>query len=159
VLCRYVERNALRANLVQRAEDWRWGSLHRWKYGSTKDRTLLAAWPMPRLGETRQRRVNGSGSRGRAAECPTGESVRRPVLVRRHGPPPGAGKHASPSRPTEKEQKRFLTPFTRLSTTRVTGSPPDDATIQFRPDRRLRCMRWFVGHARPHDDRSRETCI
>ena len=24
---RYVERNALRANLVERAEDWRWGSL------------------------------------------------------------------------------------------------------------------------------------
>jgi putative transposase len=24
---RYVERNALRANLVGRAEDWRWGSL------------------------------------------------------------------------------------------------------------------------------------
>ena len=26
-VCRYVERNALRANLVERAEDWRWGSL------------------------------------------------------------------------------------------------------------------------------------
>jgi putative transposase len=26
-LMRYVERNALRANLVERAEDWRWGSL------------------------------------------------------------------------------------------------------------------------------------
>ena len=25
-LCRYVERNALRARLVNRAEDWRWGS-------------------------------------------------------------------------------------------------------------------------------------
>jgi putative transposase len=25
---RYVERNALRANLVERAEDWRWGSLN-----------------------------------------------------------------------------------------------------------------------------------
>ena len=25
---RYVERNALRAGLVQRAEDWKWGSLH-----------------------------------------------------------------------------------------------------------------------------------
>jgi putative transposase len=25
---RYVERNALRARLVERAEDWRWGSLH-----------------------------------------------------------------------------------------------------------------------------------
>ena len=27
-VCRYVERNALRANLVERAEDWSWGSLH-----------------------------------------------------------------------------------------------------------------------------------
>jgi putative transposase len=26
---RYVERNALRANLVRRAEDWSWGSLHK----------------------------------------------------------------------------------------------------------------------------------
>jgi len=30
---RYVERNALRANLVARAEDWRWGSLHWLAYG------------------------------------------------------------------------------------------------------------------------------
>ncbi len=28
-VCRYVERNALRAKLVRRAEDWRWGSLWR----------------------------------------------------------------------------------------------------------------------------------
>jgi len=28
-VCRYVERNALRAGLVGRAEDWRWGSLWR----------------------------------------------------------------------------------------------------------------------------------
>ena len=27
VVCRYVERNALRAGLVRRAEQWRWGSL------------------------------------------------------------------------------------------------------------------------------------
>ena len=27
---RYVERNALRAGLVERAEDWRWGSLWHW---------------------------------------------------------------------------------------------------------------------------------
>jgi putative transposase len=25
-VCRYVERNALRANLVERAEEWRWRS-------------------------------------------------------------------------------------------------------------------------------------
>jgi REP-associated tyrosine transposase len=30
ILLRYVERNALRANLVTRAEDWEWGSL-RWR--------------------------------------------------------------------------------------------------------------------------------
>src|SRR5271163_2764361 len=29
-VCRYVERNALRANLAARAEEWRWGSLWHW---------------------------------------------------------------------------------------------------------------------------------
>ncbi len=35
IVCRYVERNALRARLVKRAEDWRWCSLYRWKSGTT----------------------------------------------------------------------------------------------------------------------------
>jgi putative transposase len=45
---RYVERNALRANLVARAEDWRWSSL--WRRGSAapEDRRWLSAWPLPR---------------------------------------------------------------------------------------------------------------
>ncbi len=30
VVCRYVERNALWAGLVDRAEQWRWSSLFRW---------------------------------------------------------------------------------------------------------------------------------
>ena len=47
-LARYVERNALRANLVRRAEQWPWGSLARWLRRSTEDRALLAAWPLPR---------------------------------------------------------------------------------------------------------------
>ena len=47
-LARYVERNAVRASLVRRAEQWRWGSLHRWLRGSTDDKALLAAWPLPR---------------------------------------------------------------------------------------------------------------
>ena len=46
--CRYVERNALRANLVKRAEDWRWCSLHRWKFGTTAEKSLLSAWPLSR---------------------------------------------------------------------------------------------------------------
>ncbi len=48
-VCRYVERNALRANLVRRAEDWRWCSLHRWRSGSELEKSLLSTWPLPRL--------------------------------------------------------------------------------------------------------------
>ena len=47
-VARYVERNAQRANLVRRAEQWRWGSLYRWLRGTAEDRELLAAWPLPR---------------------------------------------------------------------------------------------------------------
>jgi putative transposase len=48
VVARYVERNALRANLVTRAEAWRWNSLYRWARGSAEDKRLLSAWPEPR---------------------------------------------------------------------------------------------------------------
>jgi REP-associated tyrosine transposase len=47
-VCRYVERNALRAKLVKRAENWRWGSLWRHAYGDAKVRALLSDWPIPR---------------------------------------------------------------------------------------------------------------
>ena len=47
-VARYVERNALRANLVRRAERCRWGSLYRWLRGSVEDKQLLAAWPVAR---------------------------------------------------------------------------------------------------------------
>lgn len=47
-VCRYVERNALRANLVARAEVWRWCSLHRWRSGSALEKALLAPWPLAR---------------------------------------------------------------------------------------------------------------
>jgi len=48
VVARYVERNALRANLASRAQQWRWGSLYRWLRASAEDRALLAAWPLAR---------------------------------------------------------------------------------------------------------------
>ena len=44
----YVERNALRANLVNRAEDWRWSSLYRWHCGTAKQTAILSAWPVRR---------------------------------------------------------------------------------------------------------------
>jgi len=49
VVCRYVERNALRAGLVERAEDWRWGSLWRWLQNVEPEPRLLSPWPIPRL--------------------------------------------------------------------------------------------------------------
>ncbi len=45
-VARYVERNALRANLVVRAEEWRWSSLWRRCRGTAEDKAVLAAWPL-----------------------------------------------------------------------------------------------------------------
>ncbi|HEY2414138.1 MAG TPA: transposase [Pirellulaceae bacterium] len=45
-LCRYVERNAQRANLVSRAELWKWSSL--WQLNNRSAVVSLAAWPVPR---------------------------------------------------------------------------------------------------------------
>ena len=47
-VCRYAERNALRANLVARAEDWRWSSLWRWSQGNAQQKMLLSPWPVRR---------------------------------------------------------------------------------------------------------------
>ena len=47
-VCRYVERNAQRARLVRRAENWRWSSLWRATQGDRDSRRLLSAWPLSR---------------------------------------------------------------------------------------------------------------
>jgi putative transposase len=44
---RYVERNALRANLVARAEAWPWSSLRRWEREDPAF-PILSPWPLPR---------------------------------------------------------------------------------------------------------------
>jgi putative transposase len=46
-LVRYVERNAKRAALVRRAEDWPWSSVHARWYGNEKQKKLLSPWPVP----------------------------------------------------------------------------------------------------------------
>jgi len=43
-VCRYVERNPLRAGLVDHAEDWRWSSLSRRQESSAT--SFLSAWPV-----------------------------------------------------------------------------------------------------------------
>ncbi len=88
-LCRYVERNALRANLVLRAEQWRWGSLHRWEYGTAKEKSLLAAWPLARWPGWIEH-VNGPQTDGELTAlrrsvqrgCPFGESSWSDAMIR-----------------------------------------------------------------------------
>lgn len=45
-LCRYVERNPLRAGLVEKAEDWKWSSLWKRLFGTEKEKELLDPWPV-----------------------------------------------------------------------------------------------------------------
>jgi putative transposase len=46
-VARYIERNALRASMVLKAEDWRWTSLWRRTYGRPF-KGLYSVWPVPR---------------------------------------------------------------------------------------------------------------
>ncbi len=47
-VCRYVERNALRAKLVRDAEKWRWSSLWRFAQRGTQSDWILSEWPIAR---------------------------------------------------------------------------------------------------------------
>ena len=53
VVCRYVERNALTAKLVKKAQNYRWGSLNNWLRGDSP--IELATWPVRRLPNWTQR--------------------------------------------------------------------------------------------------------
>jgi putative transposase len=75
---RYVERNALRAGLVERAQDWRWCSL--WRRLNGDEGTVLSDWPID-VPEDWTRRVN------RAQSDKEVEALRRSV---RRGTPYGA---------------------------------------------------------------------
>lgn len=91
-VARYVERNPRRANLVRRAEQWRWGSLYRWLRGNSASQSLLTAWPLPRkagwadhvntpLTEAELDAVRRSVDRGR----PFGDSAWTGRTIRRLG--------------------------------------------------------------------------
>ena len=78
-VCRYVERNPLRAGLVERAEHWAWSSL--WLRCNQSDHELLGTWPISQP-EQWLHMVNGTEERDdletiRAAvrrEIPLGDS-------------------------------------------------------------------------------------
>lgn len=45
---RYIERNAVRASLVEEADQWQWSSLWRYYHGTVDEKSLLAPWPVDR---------------------------------------------------------------------------------------------------------------
>jgi len=47
MLCRYVERNAVRAGLAARAERWPWSSAWRLIHGNEDSGPSLTSWPVP----------------------------------------------------------------------------------------------------------------
>ena len=47
-VCRYVERNALKAKLVERAEQWQWSSLWVRQHGTKQQKSILSPWPVER---------------------------------------------------------------------------------------------------------------
>ena len=70
---RYVERNPLRANLVKRAENWRWCSLWRRRRGKEEVQALLAPWPFPEPADW-LRQVNQAQTQGEV------DAVRRSLV-------------------------------------------------------------------------------
>ena len=107
-VCRYVERNALRAGLAPRAEAWRWGSLWHWLRRTDSEASLLSAWPTPRSPNWAERvnqpltaaelnAVRRSAQRG----SPFGESTWIEETARRLG-------LTSTLRPRGRPQVRFL---------------------------------------------------
>jgi len=91
-VCRYVKRNALRANLVANAQDWRWSSLWRWHQGTSKEKQILSPWPVRRSpswvdyvnepqSESELNAIRKSVTRG----CPLGEEKWSSNIVARLG--------------------------------------------------------------------------
>ena len=107
-VCRYVEHNALRANLVAKAQDWRWSSL--WARDD-RGAQSLRFWPLARgeageMGDAGEPcRLGGGAGRVASSGCPRA-SVRRRSLVASDGQVAGNGKLPTPDRPAD-EIERF----------------------------------------------------
>src|SRR5271157_2967297 len=109
---RYVERNALRANLVEQAESWRWSSLRRVEREDPAF-PILSAWPLPRptdwLQLVNQPQTEAEVSGGVAVLRQARSALRRSQLGHRHGRAIGAGMDDSASWKTEETIIRLST--------------------------------------------------
>lgn len=120
---RYVEANALRANLVRRAEDWRWGSLWRRQRSLEDQPPRLHDWPVARPADwlsyvsqkpeaTELEAVRRSARRG----CPYGDEVWVQSTAEQLGLTTTLRARGRPPKDQESDPfpaKRVLTPFSR----------------------------------------------
>ena len=115
-VCRYVERNVLRANLVKRAEDWPWSSFYRWLSGIAAEKALLSAWPLRRAADWLEHVNSPQTDAERTAirrsvnqGAPFGDEAWASTATKSLDPRPG--NHDPPTRKAQIQEKRFLTPF------------------------------------------------
>jgi len=84
-------------------------NLPRWKYRTAKEKSLWAAWPLPRrprLGRARQQSADRHGMGSLASPRAARQPLRRSVVVRPDGPSARSGKHASPPRRPQEAHRR-----------------------------------------------------
>jgi putative transposase len=95
-LVRYVERNARRAGLVKRAEEWPWSSVYARLHGSDSPKGLLSPWPVPEPGEYLEC-LNHSQPQGRGRNDPKCNKKKQAVRIggvgKRDSGAVRAGKH------------------------------------------------------------------
>src|SRR5271157_4832513 len=108
---RYVERNPIRANLVERAEDWRWSSLARYAKGHDRGPPTAGGLADPSTGglglageSGREQEGAGSIAAQRAART----AVRQRTVVPTDRPAPRPGIHPTPPRPSPKNASEAL---------------------------------------------------
>ena len=108
---RYTERNALRANLVDRAEDWRWGSLWQRTHENADRRPELstAPVPLPRDGTEWVNAPQTGQEEGAIRRCsrrgqPFGGELWIEALVKQHGLESTRRRSGRPARPSHPDQ-------------------------------------------------------
>ncbi|OGG44152.1 hypothetical protein A2841_00400 [Candidatus Kaiserbacteria bacterium RIFCSPHIGHO2_01_FULL_48_10] len=91
-LVRYVERNAKKANLVRRAESWKWSSVWRRDAGTKEQKKLLAEWPvslpphyLSLLNEPQTKAEEEALERSLTKNIPFGTDKWRDVIVKKYG--------------------------------------------------------------------------
>lgn len=91
-LVRYVERNAQKANLVKRAENWKWSSVWRREKGTQNHKKLLSSWSvsMPQnylswLNEPQSLSEEETIERSTAKNIPFGNDRWRGDMIKKYG--------------------------------------------------------------------------